>query len=60
MRGLEFLGMKLDPELNDQRVKEPTRISAADSAIDILVVPTNEELEIARQTLQATGIPADA
>lgn len=60
MRGLDFLGMKLDLDRNNVRAKEPMRISTDDSPIDILVVPTNEELEIARQTLQATGIPADA
>lgn len=60
MRELDFLGMKLDLERNNVRAKEPMRISTNDSPIDILVVPTNEELEIARQTLQATGIPADA
>jgi len=47
--GLEFLGAKLDVEKNNVRGKE-TVVSTGDSRVKILVVPTNEELVIARDT----------
>ena len=47
--GLEFLGAKLDVEKNNVRGKE-TVVSTDDSRVKILVVPTNEELVIARDT----------
>ncbi|MFF1573966.1 acetate/propionate family kinase [Leifsonia sp. NPDC058292] len=53
--GLEALGIRLDEERNAERVAGPHIISADDSAVTVLVVPTNEELEIARQTLSAIG-----
>jgi len=48
--GLEHLGIELDYEKNLVRSKEPRDISLENSAIKVLVVPTNEELEIALQT----------
>lgn len=47
---LEFFGIKLDPEANKARGKE-LRISTEDSKVQVWVVPTNEELMIARDTL---------
>lgn len=47
--GLEFLGIRIDLEKNDVRGKEAD-ISAADSRVRVLVIPTNEELMIARDT----------
>lgn len=53
---LGFAGVRIDPDRNAAaRRGEITRISADDSAVDVLVVPTDEELEIARQTLRATA-----
>ncbi|KAE8763202.1 acetate/propionate family kinase [Georgenia thermotolerans] len=49
--GLGFLGIELDPEKNAQRSKEPRVISADGSRVTVLVVPTNEELAIARQAM---------
>ena len=46
---LEFLGVKLDEEKNKIRGEE-VEISAQDSKIKVFVVPTNEELMIARET----------
>jgi acetate kinase len=46
---LKVLGIKLDKEKNNVRGKEQV-ISADDSAIKVMVVPTNEELMIARDT----------
>ena len=45
--GLEFLGVKLDPEKNNTRGKEAI-ISADDSKVTVWVIPTNEELMIAQ------------
>jgi len=53
---LGFAGVRLDPERNATRGRGIRTISADDSAVTVLVVPTNEELEIARQTLQITGL----
>ncbi|MBM6699455.1 acetate kinase [Bifidobacterium pullorum subsp. saeculare] len=43
-------GVKLDEEKNETRSKEPRVISAPDSSITICVIPTNEELAIARKS----------
>ncbi|WP_028561244.1 acetate kinase [Paenibacillus pinihumi] len=48
--GLTFLGIELDEELNKKRSKEARYISTENSKIKVLVVPTNEELLIARDT----------
>ena len=50
--GLEFMGVKLNKEFNATiRSKEAT-ISAEDSKVKVLVIPTNEELAIAKDTLE--------
>ena len=48
---MEYLGVKMDAEANNVRGKE-TVISAADSKVKVLLIPTNEELMIARDTLE--------
>jgi acetate kinase len=48
--GLEHLGIELDYELNSVRSKQSRDISSRESKIRVLVIPTNEELEIALQT----------
>jgi acetate kinase len=48
--GLEGLGIKLSPERNQTREPGVRRISTDDSPVAVLVVPTDEELEIARAT----------
>lgn len=50
---LGFLGAKIDPERNDVRGKE-TLISTDDSKVKIFLIPTNEELAIARDTKRLT------
>ena len=47
--GLEFMGVKMDAQANDIRGKEAV-ISAADSKVKVLLIPTNEELMIAMDT----------
>lgn len=54
---MENLGIKLDPERNNVRGEE-TIISAADSKIKILLIPTNEELMIARDTVSVVSAQA--
>jgi acetate kinase len=51
LSGLTRLGIRLSDERNEERSHEARRISADDSDVTVLVIPTNEELEIARQTL---------
>lgn len=51
LRGLEGLGIELDRDANTRPDKGARWISTASSPVAVLVVPTNEELEIARQTL---------
>ena len=46
---LEFMGVKMDAEANNVRGKEVV-ISAADSKVKGLLIPTNEELMIAMDT----------
>lgn len=48
---LGYLGAKIDPERNNVRGKEAL-ISADDSKVKIFLIPTNEELAIARDTLR--------
>ena len=50
-QGLDFMGLKLDGTANDVRGKE-TVISAADSKVKVLLIPTNEELMIAIDTAE--------
>ena len=49
--GLERLGIKIDKEENKVRGKEKV-VSSADSAVKVLCIPTNEEVMIARDTLE--------
>lgn len=46
---LEYLGIELDLAVNKVRAKGIKEISAASSKVKVLIVPTNEELEIAQQ-----------
>lgn len=49
---LEYLGIQLDEVKNNQRLKGFQEINTKDSRVKILIVPTNEELEIASQCYQ--------
>ena len=51
-KNLEFLGIDLDPERNLFRSKEIREINTTISKVKVLVIPTNEELEIAKQSYQ--------
>jgi len=51
LRDLDFLGLKLDPRKND-RATDEVRITTDDSNVNVWVLPTNEELIVARQTYE--------
>ena len=51
MKGLEYLGCKIDDVKNNVRGKE-TIVSTDDSSVKIMVIPTNEELMIAKDTAE--------
>ncbi|NLB20446.1 MAG: acetate kinase, partial [Clostridium sp.] len=50
-KNLEWFGINLDKEKNKVRGKEKI-VSTDDSKVKIIVIPTNEELMIARDTLK--------
>ncbi|MDO5700971.1 MAG: acetate kinase [Bowdeniella nasicola] len=51
--GLEYMGIKLDRSKNRRSTKGLRVVSKDSSGVRILVVPTNEEWEIARQCIDA-------
>jgi len=50
-RNMDFFGIKLDEEANNGCRGQLKRISTPDSRVEVWIVPTNEELLIARDTL---------
>ncbi len=50
--GLQAMGLDIDEAANDARPGEWMRISKPESPVEALVVRTNEELEIARETVE--------
>lgn len=55
LANLEPMGIQIDPEKNTSSERGMRAISTDDSNVHVLVIPTNEEIEIARQTVQAIG-----
>jgi acetate kinase len=55
LAGLERLGIEIDPGRNEADDRGPRRISPDGAAVAVLVVPTNEELAIARQVVGLLG-----
>lgn len=53
--GLEPLGVRLDPAANAAASTQERSLSAPASAVQVLVIPTNEELQIAREAVEAVG-----
>jgi len=51
LSGLERLGIAVDAERNARQVESPVVVSPDGSDVTVLVVPTNEEWEIARQSV---------
>ncbi len=51
LRGLQGFGVEIDTDLNQRRMKESFLISSAQSRVMVWVIPTNEELAIARESV---------
>jgi len=49
---MDFLGVRFDKQRNNDVFGEFGEISAEDSPVKVMVIPTNEELEIAEQTVE--------
>lgn len=50
MDGLEFMGIDFDTEKNNGRYSEPTELTKPGSKVKVFMIPTNEELVIAKDT----------
>ena len=48
---MDFFGIKIDSEINKSVRGKTAKISTPDSKVEVWVIPTNEELLIARDTL---------
>ena len=55
LEGLEFMGVYFDPDLNNMRGME-VYISHPYSPVKVLVIPTNEEIMLARDTVRVAGL----
>jgi acetate kinase len=51
-KNLEYMGIKIDKKRNDSTQSKEAIISADNSKVTVMVVPTNEELVIAKDTMQ--------
>lgn len=49
---MEYLGIDIDFETNNNKFNKPTSIATNNSKVNVFVIPTNEELEIAKQSYQ--------
>ena len=52
LAGLEFMGLRLDPAKNAAAAGREADVSAEGAGVRTLVIPTNEELIIARDTVR--------
>ena len=55
LEGLEFMGVYFDPDLNNMRGME-VYISHPYSPVKVLVIPTDEEVMLARDTVRVAGL----
>ena len=53
--GLEHMGIKIDAKENGTRKPGARAISTPDSTVPVLIIPTNEELQIAMATVEVLG-----
>jgi acetate kinase len=51
-KNMQYLGIDLDVEKNDLRAKKLTEVQSDISKVKVLIIPTNEEVEIAKQSYQ--------
>ncbi|HPY63096.1 MAG TPA: acetate kinase [Bacillota bacterium] len=54
--GLRYLGLIIDEELNRSTRGKEVKISTDESSVEVFVIPTNEELSIAIQTVEVLGL----
>jgi acetate kinase len=54
-QGLSHIGIEIDPEKNNQKSKKAFEIQKHGSKVSVFVIPTNEELEIAEQTVEVVS-----
>ena len=54
--GMEYMGLKISKELNDEASRREAVFSTPDSKVLAMVLPTNEEIMIARDTLEVAGL----
>ena len=59
LQGLGFLGIALDPQANEADKPAERAVTTPGSSCTVLVIPTNEELSIARQVSRTIGSTAD-
>lgn len=55
-RNMDYLGIKIDEDLNSKIRGKLTKLSTPDSKVQVWIVPTNEELLIARDTKEICGL----
>jgi acetate kinase len=51
-QNMDYLGIKIDKERNDSAIGKEAIISPDDSKVTVAVIPTNEELIVARESLK--------
>jgi acetate kinase len=54
--GLGFLGIEIDPKRNAVRSQAPRLVSPDTSSVAVLVIPTDEEMAIALETMTLVGL----
>jgi acetate kinase len=52
---MDYLGIRLDSAKNDATKRVEAEISASDSRVRVFVIPTNEEIIVARETMRVMG-----
>lgn len=58
-KDMDYFGIDMDPEKNQKRSSELKEVNSQSSKVKILVIPTNEELEIGQQTYQKVAALID-
>ena len=56
LKGLELFGVRLDPEKNSACNREARCISSDDCRVQVFIIPTNEELAIAREVATVVSV----
>lgn len=55
---MDFLGITLDADRNNSPSRELREINTSNASVKVLVIPTNEEVEIARQCFDLVNLPS--